>query len=383
MKVALLKCHEYDLDLLKEKIRASLFLIDAYDKIKANAKVFIKLNLVGPFHPDLGITTHPTFVKAVIQIVKEKTSNILIGDNPATKDLIYTLKKTGIYDVIKEENIQIVNNKELVTINNSQYKIYQSFNVSKEMIDVDIMINLPKLKTHAFAYMTGAEKNLFGLIYGLSKASWHVKAANPLQFGEAINDLYGAVLEHFESRQIIHICDGILGLEGEGPGTSGIPKKANAILASLDAISLDRVACELVQLNYKLQFINTIGNERKLGVGDINKITIVGDKISDFDVKFLAPKDSLGILGLKIIKIKGFRNLILEHPKIDHHKCIKCGECAHICPPKAMQIKTKQYPTVKTSVCIRCWCCSEVCPQEAIYKSKRPLIGRFILKNRN
>jgi uncharacterized protein (DUF362 family)/Pyruvate/2-oxoacid:ferredoxin oxidoreductase delta subunit len=383
MKVALLQCQEYDLALLKEKIRESLFLIDAYDKIKPNAKVFIKLNLVGPFHPDLGITTHPTFVKAVIQIIKEKTKDILIGDNPATKDLTFTLKKTGIYDVIKEENVRIINNKELITINNSNYKIYDTFEVSKEMIDVDVMINLPKLKTHAFAYMTGAEKNLFGLIYGLSKAGWHVKAANPLQFGEAINDLYGAVLEHFQGRELIHICDGILGLEGEGPGTSGIPKKANAILASYDAISLDRVACELVQLNYERQFINVIGNERKLGVGDLDKIEIVGDKLSDFNIKFLAPKDSLGILGLKIVKIKGFRNLILEHPKIDRHKCIKCGECAHICPPKAMQFKPHQYPHVKTTVCIRCWCCSEVCPQEAISKSKRPLIGRIILKNKN
>ena len=202
MKVAILSCKQYELELLKDKIRQSLTLIDAYDKIKPNDKVFIKLNLVGPFHPDLGITTHPIFVKAVIQIVKEKTNQILVGDNPATKDLIFTLKKTGIYNIIIEEKVTIVNNVDLVTISNSNYKIYQNFNVSKAMIDVDVMINLPKLKTHSFAYITCAEKNLFGLIYGLSKASWHVKAANPIKFCEAINDLYVAFLQHFQNKLI-------------------------------------------------------------------------------------------------------------------------------------------------------------------------------------
>jgi uncharacterized protein (DUF362 family)/Pyruvate/2-oxoacid:ferredoxin oxidoreductase delta subunit len=384
MKVALLKCESYDLHVVKEKIRESLNLIDGFDQIKKDAKVFIKLNCVGPFNKDQAITTHPVFVQAVIQLVKEKTHNIIIGDNPATKELLLTLKTNGIYNVIVEENVQIVNGKEPITIKNPNPKIYNSFNVSKEMIEVDVMINLPKLKTHALAYMTVAQKNLFGLIYGLSKAGWHVKASNPLQFGEAINDLYGAILNTFKDKTIIHICDGIMGLEGEGPGSSGIPKASNVILASNDAISLDRVAVELVHLDHKKLFINNIGTERGLGVGDLKDIEIVGNKLSDFeDLYFLAPLDSLGIAGLKLLKIKGFRNLILEHPKIDLKKCIKCGECAHICPPKAMTIEPKRYPKVKASTCIRCWCCSEVCPKEAISKSRRPLIGRIALKNRD
>ena len=290
MKVALLSCHEYNLELVKEKIISSLSLIDCLDVIKPTDKVFIKLNCLGPFDQEAAITTHPVFVQAVIQIVKKYTNNIIIGDNPATKSLIPTMKKNGTYDVIMEEKVKIVDGRESIVINNTNYKLFNSFEVSKEMIEVDVMINLPKLKTHALAYMTCAQKNLFGFIYGLSKAGWHVRASNPLQFGEAINDLYAAILETYKNKKIINICDGILGLEGEGPGTGGIPKQAGVILASVDAVSLDRVAVEVAGLDYNRLFINKIANERKLGVGNLDEIEIVGETLDTFkDLEFIAP----------------------------------------------------------------------------------------------
>lgn len=382
MKVAISKCHDYDLEILKAEIRTLLNLIDGFDRITKDAKVFIKLNCVGPFGPEQGITTHPVFVQAVIQLVKEKTNNIIIGDNPATKNLIYTLKKNKIFDIIKQENIQIVNGEIFTKISNKGAKIYQEFEVSKEMIDVDVMINLPKLKTHALMYLTCAQKNLFGLIYGLNKASWHVRASNPLMFAETLNDFYGAVLNSFTGKTIIHICDGILGLEGEGPSSSGIPKQAGAILASLDAVSLDRVAIEVAGLDYKKYILGQIANDRRLGVGNFKDIEIVGRNLEDFaNIKFIPATNPLSIRGLKLLKFKQLRNLVLEHTQISKSKCIKCGECVKICPPKALTISKSSYPQLKRTSCIRCWCCAEVCPQNAIKKSKRPLLGRILLKN--
>ena len=72
--------------------------------------------------------------------------------------------------------------------------------------------------------------------------------------------------------------------------------------------------------------------------------------------------------------------MVLEHPKLDKKKCIKCGECKKICPPGAICMKDKSVPSVNKKVCIRCWCCQEVCPVNAISKSKRPIIGRIFFK---
>lgn len=384
-QVAIKKCNEYNLDLIYENIAKSIDLINITNKplIKENDKVFIKLNLVGPFEKEKGITTHPVFLKAVIKYVKKYTNNITVGDNPAVRDQIFTMKKTGIYDVIEEEKVKILDQKNIKTITYSNYKVYNKFDITSEMVDCDVLINLPKLKTHSLAYMTCAQKNFFGTIYGLNKSAWHVKASNPLEFGEAINDLYGAILEQMKDKIIIHICDGIIGLEGEGPSSAGITKNANIMLTSFDAVSLDRIACEVTKLNQEKLFITNIANERKIGEGDINNIEILGDSLADFnDLSFLEPKDSLSNFGLRILKIKPLRNILLEHPVIDESKCIKCGQCEKICPPKTMLIKRKDgtvsFPKLKPINCIRCWCCAEVCPQNAITKSKRPILGRIL-----
>ena len=102
MNVILKKCESYEFDLVKNKVNEIFTEAKLLDKITNNTNVFVKLNLVGPFDPSLGITTHPIVVKAVLDILNTKTKNIIIGDNPATRDQIATLKKCGIYDVIKE-----------------------------------------------------------------------------------------------------------------------------------------------------------------------------------------------------------------------------------------------------------------------------------------
>lgn len=383
-KVALSACENYLAETIQEKIKFVLDQLGGFENlIEVNQKVFIKLNCVGPFEPQMGITTHPEFVRAVIRLVKQRTFNIVIGDNPATKDIIYTLKKCGIYKVIQDEDIPIFDGTVSAFIENPTYNNYSKFEVSKEIIDCDVLINLPKLKTHSLTYVTCAEKNLFGFIYGLSKAAWHVRANNTLEFCDALNDLYGAILNEFKNKKMIHICDGIIGLEGEGPSTGGNSINSKVILASIDAISLDRVAVEIMGLDYSKYILNIIANKREYGVGNLEDIEIVGESLDTFrELKFLEPVNPLSIFGLRLLRYKFIRNLVLEHPVIDTNLCIKCRECVKICPPKTMVIKKNAFPTLTNNSCIRCWCCAEVCPKNAIKKSKRPLIGRIALKNR-
>lgn len=378
--VSLIRCDDYNLDDVKQKMLECVNLLGGIEKfIKKDSKVFVKLNCIGPFPAEMGITTHPVFVDAIISLILTQTKNIIIGDNPATRDITYTLKKNGVYQVVEKYGLQIINPKELVKINNPDFKTYSTFEVSKDMIECDTLINLGKLKTHTLTYMTGAQKNYFGLIFGLNKAGWHVKANNPLAFAEAFNDLYGALLYAFKDKTILNFSDGILGLEGEGPSTGGKPKKANCILASTDAISLDVIASKVVKLKPDKLILALVGAKRNLGI--IDDIKIVGNSLDDFkDIEFKQAKSTTGSFGLRLIKNPFFRNILLEHPKINHNKCIRCGECAKICPPHTMKIEPKSFPKLNSSKCIRCWCCAEVCPQNAIIKTKRPIIGRIVFK---
>ena len=375
-KVAIIRADNYDnIELDIKKVVDLLGGIESF--VKRDSKVFIKLNCVAPSTKETGIITRPDVLEAVIKLVKTQTDDITIGDNPAIKDVTGILKKNGCYELLEKYNLKLINGKDEITIYNHNPHIYSEFQVSKDFVACDTLINLPKVKTHTLTYMTCAEKNYFGLVYGLQKAGWHVKASNPLEFGEALNDLYGAFLEAMKDKIVLNIADGIIGLDGDGPSTGGFPHNANALLASTDAVSLDMVACKLVKLDTGKIFVTNIASER--GYGDTKDIEIVGASLDDFsDVQFQGPKETLSSFGLRLLKKKFFRNLLLEHPKIDHNKCIRCGECAKICPPHTMQIKKGEFPHLNSNKCIRCWCCAEVCPQNAIVKSKRPLIGRII-----
>ena len=381
-KVVIRKQTEYDIEKITKTIEEFLLILsnnNISNLIKQDANVFIKLNCVSAQDPKTGIITHPVVLESCVKILKRYTNNIIIGDNPATKDILACLRKANMMDIVKKYDLKIINPEDRIVIKTNNYKSYKSFNVSREIIASDVIINLPKIKTHSLAYMTVAEKNFFGLIYGLEKAGWHSQTSNPLQFGEAMNDLYSALLQNHKG-PIINIADGIIGLEGEGPGTSGITKKADLMIASLDAVSLDKVACMVCHLDLKRLFITNIALERKLGD---NNIEIDGDLDEFKDLYFLAPREAMSNKGLKLIQHKVFRNILLEHPVINHDKCIRCGECVKICPPKTMNFNREDknsFPNMTKKDCIRCWCCMEICPQNAISKSKKPIIGKIAFK---
>lgn len=289
--VVLDKCIGYDMDHIKHIIKSSFETLNLIELLQnKELNVYLKVNGLAPFPKEKAITTHPVFVQAVIQTLKSYgIKHITVGDNPAVRDMISVFKKCGIYDVCMNEGVKLSDNSTLCQITNPDGVLYKEFEVSAEMMEADLLINLPKLKTHSFAYLTCAQKNLFGTIYGLSKASWHVKAADPMSFGEAINDLYGAILHTFRLKTILHICDGILALEGDGPSTGGHPKQFGAVLASIDAVALDRVALEIAKLNPNDSFINLIGGYREYGVFQLDKINIVGNNTDVFEPLFLEP----------------------------------------------------------------------------------------------
>ena len=342
--------------------------------------VFLKTNALSPQPSSRAITTHPSVVRAVIRYFKNYNVKIIVGDNPATKELTTVYKVNGTLDVINEEKVELATNSDLKVIEAANYKRYKEFNVSRQIVEADILVNLPKLKTHGLAYFTGAQKNLFGTIYGLEKAQWHVKSSSPLEFGEAMSDLYSAIKNEMKDKILIHLMDGIEGLEGEGPSTGGVKKEANVLLSSKDAIALDRVAMEIVKLDYNKSFINILSSNRGLGEFNLDNIKIEGDSIDLFkDIKFKPAKiEEVGIRAIKLLNKYNIKNFVLEHPKFDKSKCVKCGECKKICPPQAIMIE--KTPKVNKNKCIRCWCCQEVCPVNAIKKSKRPLIGRLFFK---
>jgi uncharacterized protein (DUF362 family)/NAD-dependent dihydropyrimidine dehydrogenase PreA subunit len=373
------KINNYDEDLIYNFFEKTLTNLNL--DIKNTDKIAIKVNALAPFDPSKGITTHPIVVKSLIKYLKKFTNNIYVGDNPATKGMIHTLKVNKTYDVIEEMGVNLINPDESITIidKNNTNTVATEFNVTKDFIECDYLFNLAKLKTHGLAYFTGCVKNLFGFIYGLNKASYHLKYNNIGLFSECICDLYNNIQSNCKAKKIIHVMDGILGLEGDGPGSKGVPTQANCLLLGLDPFAVDLVAINCAGLNPNRSFIHMASQKRNIGCFDLKEINIIGNQLKDFDAKFEEPDTIKSIPALRLLEKFSIKRFFFERPKFNDN-CVKCKECIKICPAKALSLNKNNKVVVNKEKCIRCWCCQEVCPFKAIDKSKRPILGKIFFR---
>lgn len=371
--ISLQKCNQYDNKLLKDKIIAGLKQIDFDLTGLKDKRVCLKPNLLMPSSPERAVTTHPELFRAVAEIVHDYTHNIIIIESPNFFPLKSTIKKAGLAATVNDLEIEVAD----ITVTKAlQFPLahrYKSIDISKAFFDVDYIINMPKLKTHGFTHYTGAVKNLFGTMPGLSKAQMHMKAPSQMEFCEFLLDLYGGLLNGFEKpKKFIHIMDAVVGMEGEGPGPSGKPKKIGAVIVGDDAVALDYVAVNLVGLNLKKVFTITEGFKRGYGVKSPDDIRIKGETLKDMRIiDFKASRSS--VMGGIIWPLTSptIKNIFIEKPVPRADVCTLCYNCMKVCPAGAItKADEAKVPMYNYRKCIRCFCCMETCPEAAIYLKK-------------
>jgi uncharacterized protein (DUF362 family)/Pyruvate/2-oxoacid:ferredoxin oxidoreductase delta subunit len=329
-----------------------------------------------PFNPERAVTTHPEVFRAVAQIVRDYTDNIVLIESPNFFPLKSTIKKAGLAEIVDDLKIEVADINVTETLKFSSAHRYKSIDISKAFFDVDYIINIPKLKTHGFTHYTGAVKNLFGAMPGLSKSRMHMTAPTQMEFSEFLLDLYGGLLNGFEKpKKFIHIMDAIVGMEGEGPGPSGKPKNIGAVIVGDDAVALDYVAVNLVGLDLKKVFTITQGFKRGYGVKSPDEIQVRGEPIEDMRITdFLPPKSVVRGGIIWPLTSPTVKNLFVEKPIPRADACTLCYNCMKVCPAgaitKADEAKIPQYNYRK---CIRCFCCIETCPEAAIDLKKGAL----------
>jgi uncharacterized protein (DUF362 family)/Pyruvate/2-oxoacid:ferredoxin oxidoreductase delta subunit len=381
--VSLVKCTSYEQKEVDKAVARAIKLLGGIDKfVKKGSKVLLKPNMLGSAKREQRVTTDPAVVEAVIKILKKKKCTIYLGDSPALGSAVSVADSCAIKVVCDKYKVKIIEFFPSEKFINMEGRIVKDFTLPSLIKDIDVIINLPKLKTHGFTTFTGAVKNLFGMIPGLQKASYHLRLTTKEEFSTMLLDLYGFLKPSVK----LNIMDGIIGMEGNGP-QNGNPKKADFILASSDAISLDCVACELISIPKDNVFTNFFGGKRKLGTSDLENIKIIGDKFDDLKTSFEYVK-SVGISErLPKFLMNFLKNKIVAKPIIDKNKCLGCKNCFNICPPKTIKMKSNK-AVINYNNCIRCYCCHEVCPYKAI-DLKEPLmtkilkeIMKFYLKNK-
>jgi uncharacterized protein (DUF362 family)/ferredoxin len=374
-QVSIVRAWNYDVDEIREAIRKGIELIGGLEGIvKPGNRVFVKINHLPPASPpEKGIVTHPIFVEGVLELLKEAGADITVGDDiesgPGDRFSI-----SGFRQMCQRAGVRLVNLREggFATIEGKGRLLDQMY-ISQIALEADVIVNLPKLKTHALTVFTGGIKNMYGTIPASLRHRYHRDFLNVDDFSLMLTDIFAVV------RPQLTIMDGIISMEGEGPAGGNL-RQTNIILTSRDAVALDTVATSIIGLNP--EDVGTIRhcNERRLGVGHLDAIEVTGESIRNVAVPDFQPSSaSTRWLTLRMSKplpsriMRFIMRQTVVRPRVVASRCTACAECVKICPTGAATIVEK-IATINKDKCIQCMCCHEVCRDNSIVL-QRSFIG--------
>ena len=255
--VSLLDAQTYDVEPLQQQLEALLAPMGGMASfVKPGDRVLLKPNLLTGSRPTKECTTRPEIIYCVARLVQAAGGEPFLGDSPAFGSAYGVAKANGLLPWTEKAKLPIVE------MHGKRYEIdsegFDNFLLSKEAMDADVVINLPKVKSHVQLTMTLGVKNLFGCVPGKMKAWWHMEAGKDRQrFGTMLVETARAIAPE------LTIIDGIIGHEGNGP-SGGEPRQLGVLGASADVFALDRAMVEL--LGVDPEAIPTLVESKRLGL---------------------------------------------------------------------------------------------------------------------
>jgi uncharacterized protein (DUF362 family)/ferredoxin len=360
-KVAIAECTDYAYARVVAGVKDALKPLGGMKAfVQKRDRVLIKPNLLSPKHPDRCVTTHPALVKAVAELVYEAGGIPAIGDSPAVGGLQRTAAQAGIAAVAEEMGSPLVEFKEVAEVKTDEACTFRRFELAKAVLEADVVINLPKVKTHSQTLLTLGVKNTFGCIPGMRKAQWHLKAGiDHAYFSAMLAELCQIV------KPALTIADGVVGMEGDGPG-NGDPRPLGLIIASGNPFALDTAICRIIGVAPQDLLTIQAGRERGFAGTDPKQIKVLGQQTKAIGITpFRLPGRFDMQWNLPGFIKRPVKNFFVPKPRVDRGLCVQCGVCAEVCPPQAISVGAKRVQ-IDYRRCIRCYCCQEVCPEGAM-----------------
>lgn len=374
--IYLAQCKTYDLTAVRSAVHDCLSAFGGAQAILAAGKrgkdsktVLLKANLVKAAGIEEAATTHPAVVQAVAEEFIGAGAHVFIGDCPAIPQsesaMTALFRQTGLSEAAKNAGAELIFDFSHRTIPAKSGCKTKEFPFWSQVHEADLIVNCAKLKTHAFATMTGASKNLFGLMPGLLKSAKHAEHMSIEDFAEMIVDLCETAREIVP---VFSLIDGIVGMEGKGP-TGGTPKVCGAVIASDSPYAADFAGSMIMGIKPKDVPILAAASRR--GAAPVQAADFVWDGVSveTLITPFRLAKHH-GVFQMLVSAIlpeklkKQLQKNKNPYPVINEAKCVACGKCVEICPVHAASKDGGIH--ISHEKCIRCYCCHEVCPKRAI-----------------
>ncbi len=345
----------YDANSLDKAVKAH-FEAMGDEELVAGIKVLLKPNLLRGAVPEKAITTNPALISAVVRYLQGKgITDIVVADSCGGGYTPAIMK--GVYSACRVDGQGYTLNTDC-SYQRVHKEGFRAFNIITPIVKADVIINLPKLKTHGMTVISGAVKNLFGVIPGLQKPELHCLNPDPDEFAKMLVELSQVVAPTYT------IIDAVDAMEGDGPAGGEICHPGLTI-ASRNIYSLDRFCAKhiikvpidevpmLVASSHLVEESQMVGDWEEPEKGFAMPRSVSVDFVSVF------PK------GMRTFVRKFLDKALVALPKVNSRKCIGCGKCAESCPQHTINIVEKK-AVINKKICISCFCCQEMCPVKAI-----------------
>lgn len=320
-------------------------------------RVLIKPNVLRLSAAEEHIVTHPALLRAVVEAVERRSPEVIVvGDNPGLfsyGDNENSFEKTGLMDAAKGHYRNLGDTTHKVAFHP---EFMPQVGISKEIRDADILISLPKFKTHGLTIMTGAIKNSYGFLPGAQKARLHRIAGTPERFHEVIVEVFRLRVPD------LFIMDAVVGMQGNGPASPDL-REIGLVLAADNAVALDGVVARMMGLDPgRLRFLQ---KAKAMGLGefDLQLVDLIGEMRILPDFK-LPPLGGEAIVGNPTLQ-QLMQTKTQVRPRADPDLCSACGDCVQHCPVAALTMEDS-LPMADPEICITCFCCQEICPEKAM-----------------
>lgn len=245
LSIHVTRCPDYEISVVRKQISEHLDLYPQFGKLNEKM-VLVKVNLLSATDPERAVTTHPVIVNALVLEILKRGLKVIIGDSPGGLFSKATLAKaymeTGLEKVAEETgatlNFYVSSHEE----RHPKGKFTKKFNISNYIRSADLIIAVPKIKTHMFCGLTCASKIMFGAVPGTEKVKYHTRFPDTVDFSRMLldlTDLCGVDL---------FIVDGIIRMDGKGPAR-GNPRKVGIIISGTEHAAIDLQICKITGLD--------------------------------------------------------------------------------------------------------------------------------------
>lgn len=358
-KAFLKRADSYEFNKLYDQMNESFDMLGGIVKfIKSKRTVLIKPNVLGVGAKNS--CTNPEFLRAIIRLLKKNDNKIIVADGPGGfKDGDKAFESSGIKKMCAEENVPLYNlqDRKYVSRTIRNPLLLSSVEISDIIDEVDVIINVPKLKTHGITFLTGAIKNTFGLVSPEARKEIHFHE-DKFDFSAGVVDVYS----YLKPKIALTILDAIESMEGnEGP-LNGETHKSNFFIIARDGLIVDVLASHITGHNITSIPTNLIAGNNKLGFISLDRINLLGDDINSVMCKDFKKNNLFDFVNPQK-KDAGFGKEYFYRIIPRRKDCTKCGNCIMSCPTNAIRM-TRSGIEIDASKCIYCYTCKELCSKK-------------------